>query len=157
MPNLLPHTNHLSRDPVVAPQLDQHAVTAETCRNDESLERLRDQAGAIFDKNSTAPLHEQRIKEGREQVSQLHARLDGLRQDRARVDDHEVFPGQGKPWTPFDLVCVGLLAVLSVALLAASANTLAVALLSSGYPGFDSPLRSYFFSLTPIGLAVSLK
>jgi len=64
---------------------------------------------------------------------------------------------QSTPWTRFSKIEIGVLLMVSCALLAVGINTIAQVLMASGIRGFDNPWRCYVFSLIPIGLAFGLK
>lgn len=82
------------------------------------------------------------------EISKIHARTAPYHEDE----------GNGNiQWTTFDKWEVALLIIFSVLILLAGTNTIAQVLHASGIAGFESWLRCYLFSFTPVGVAFLFK
>lgn len=80
-----------------------------------------------------------------------------LSEIQTQTDRYRECSGESVPWTKFDIVQVGVLAVMSAMLLGVGINTNASVLQSSGIAAFESPWRAILFSFIPVGLAVAVK
>lgn len=66
-------------------------------------------------------------------------------------------PADGVPWTVWDRGKCLAIVLLSLLFILVDMNSVATTLMESGLASFRSPVRAWFFSAAPVGLALGLK
>ena len=145
---------------ITVPPLDRdriRAIAISCGRGGES--GVRDMAGHAFDV-ATAELAEQCHL----LADHLSAEIAGADRHITEISDrmrreprHIETQGDVTPWTTAARIQIIFFIALSLLLLLVGINTNAVVLMSSGIAAFEHPLRAYFFSMIPIGIAGALK
>lgn len=106
---------------------------------------------------AAAPLFEPLLDLCEKHRAAIAAYLTSLKKRATATNPFIDEPGEGTVWTPFDLVKVAVLVLVSVALLTIGVFTVSQILLASGLPGFEDKFRRYLFSGVPVGGAFALK
>lgn len=145
---------------VLVPREDKEFIRATAITRGHGGEAdCRDYHTRCFDSNNAELLEQCRRLDEQLRVEESGAQrhIKELSQILEHTDRYREQAEPTVPWTKFDMVQVGLFALMSIVLLAVGINTNASVLQSSGIPVFENPWRAYLFSFIPVGLALAVK